>query len=251
MTTMKRTLDEYAAKRSFSKTPEPKPTSDTGRQGPLLFVVQKHAARRLHYDFRLELDGVLKSWAVPKGPSLRVTDRRMAVHVEDHPFDYASFEGVIPAKQYGAGKVIVWDCGVYSPDEDQQYSFNDRAAAEDRMREGLEKGKLSVFLCGEKLKGSFALVRTTSDWLLIKHNDRFAGSDDLLARSRSILSDVAVEDVTDTNTTPRRPAASLIPCGTPEAMPAELSPMLAESGQTAQSNPDWLYEPKLDGYRVI
>src|ERR1700741_5620242 len=155
---MKRPLDRYAAKRSFSNTPEPTPKVGHDRHGPLLFVVQKHAARRLHYDFRLELDGVLKSWAVPKGPSLMVADKRMAVEVEDHPFEYASFEGVIPAKQYGAGNVIVWDCGVYSPDEDRQYAFGNRTEAQKRMRRGLADGKLSLFLRGAKLKGSFALV---------------------------------------------------------------------------------------------
>ena len=250
---MKRPLDRYAAKRSFPNTPEPTPKVGAVRQGPLLFVVQKHAARRLHYDFRLELDGVLKSWAVPKGPSLVVTDKRMAVEVEDHPFDYASFEGIIPSKQYGAGKVIVWDCGAYSPDEDQQYSFNNRAEAEARVRQGLAEGKLSVFLRGEKLKGSFALVRTRADkqWLLIKHKDRFANSNDLLARSRSVLSGVTVEDVSADNTAPRVEAASLVLSGPPEAMPAELSPMLAETDTVARSSPEWLYEPKLDGYRVI
>ncbi|HEY7377979.1 MAG TPA: DNA polymerase ligase N-terminal domain-containing protein, partial [Steroidobacteraceae bacterium] len=118
----KQALDRYAAKRKFTATPEPGPKI-VPRRGPLLFVIQKHAATRLHYDFRLELDGVLKSWAVPKGPSTDPADKRMAVEVEDHPFDYGSFEGVIPEKQYGAGNVIVWDCGVYSPDEDDKFSF--------------------------------------------------------------------------------------------------------------------------------
>src|SRR5687768_11823546 len=167
-------LDEYARKRAFDRTPEPQ-ASVVERSGPLLFVVQQHAARRLHYDLRLECDGVLKSWAVPKGPALDPSEKRLAVQTEDHPFDYASFEGVIPPGQYGAGEVIVWDCGLYSPDEGQEYWFHDRAQAERRVREGLEKGKLSVLLRGEKVKGSFALVRTADgkNWLLIKHKDRF------------------------------------------------------------------------------
>jgi bifunctional non-homologous end joining protein LigD len=250
---MKRSLDRYAAKRSFSKTPEPAPQPARQRQGPLLFVVQKHAARQLHYDFRLELDGVLKSWAVPKGPSLMATDKRMAVEVEDHPFDYGSFEGVIPSGQYGAGNVIVWDCGVYSPDENQQYSFNDRDEAQTRVRAGLADGKLSFFLRGEKLKGSFALVRTRAgkQWLLIKHKDRFANVGDLLARSRSVLTGAALDAVQTASDITRMPAAALIASGPAEHMPAKLLPMLAEPGETARSSPEWLYEPKIDGYRVM
>src|SRR4249920_1280263 len=146
-------LKEYSTKRAFEATPEPAPAPAPG-SGPLLFVVQMHAARQLHYDFRLECDGVLKSWAVPKGPSLNPADKRLAVLTEDHPYDYASFEGVIPPGQYGAGEVIVWDCGVYSPDEGGLF-FHDRARAEREVREGIAKGKLSIQLRGEKLKGSF------------------------------------------------------------------------------------------------
>ena len=224
-----------------------------GRGGPLLFVIQKHAARRLHYDFRLELDGVLKSWAVPKGPSLDPADKRMAVAVEDHPFDYASFEGVIPAKEYGAGRVIVWDCGVYSPDEDRQYSFGEREEAERRVRAGIEQGKLSIFLRGGKLKGSFALVRTTTSeqWLLIKHRDQFAGKQDVTLLDRSVLSGVSLDDLGAGEPPPRLDAARLVANGPAEAMPDALAPMLAMSGEAARSSPDWLFEPKLDGYRVI
>ena len=249
----RRALERYAAKRTFTRTPEPPAAAAPARTGPLLFVVQKHAARRLHYDFRLELDGVLKSWAVPKGPSLDVHDKRMAIEVEDHPFDYASFEGVIPAKQYGAGKVIVWDCGVYSPDEDQKYSFIDRNEAQDRVRAGLAAGKLGFLLCGEKLKGSFALVRTATgnQWLLIKHRDRFAQTNDVLARHASVLCGVSLDELTPLKPPQRLPATLLAPAGPAEALPQQLKPMLAEAGERARSNPQWRYEPKLDGYRVI
>jgi bifunctional non-homologous end joining protein LigD len=127
-------LKDYRTKRSFEATPEPPPKAVLERSGPLLFVVQQHSARRLHFDFRLELDGVLKSWAVPDGPSLDPKVKRLAVPTEDHPFDYASFEGVIPPKQYGAGEVIVWDCGLYSPDAGGVHTFHDRDEAQRRVR---------------------------------------------------------------------------------------------------------------------
>ena len=249
----KRALERYAAKRSFTRTPEPPAKAAAQRRGPLLFVVQKHAARQLHYDFRLELDGVLKSWAVPKGPSLDPDDKRMAVEVEDHPFDYASFEGVIPEKQYGAGNVIVWDCGPYSPDEGGRYSFIDRAEAERRMRAELAKGKVSFLLRGEKLKGSFTLVKTRSgnQWLLIKHRDRFAQPNDVLAQPASVLSGLNLDQLTAESTPPRLDAGLLAPAGPVEAMPRELAPMLAETAESPAADPQWRYEPKLDGYRVI
>jgi bifunctional non-homologous end joining protein LigD len=243
-------LSEYSAKRTFKVTPEPAPTLAEG-SGPLLFVVQQHSARRLHYDFRLECDGVLKSWAVPKGPSLDRNEKRLAVQVEDHPYDYASFEGVIPPKQYGAGEVIVWDCGVYSPDEGGTW-FHDRVHAEDEVREGLAKGKLSILLRGEKLKGSFALVRTkdAKTWLLIKHKDRFVSSADVTEQNRSVLSGAAVEDL---KVVPahRIPAAQLAPAGEVQAIPTKLAPMQAETGEAAFNHADWMWEPKLDGYRVL
>jgi bifunctional non-homologous end joining protein LigD len=244
-------LSEYSAKRAFDATPEPAPAIAT-RTGPLLFVVQQHSARRLHYDFRLELDGVLKSWAVPKGPSLDPRDKRLAVHVEDHPYDYGSFEGVIPPGQYGAGEVIVWDCGVWSPDEDQEYWFHDRNEAERRAREGLEKGKLSFTLRGEKLKGSFTLVRSSDkkNWFLIKHKDRFVSEIPITEQNRSVLSGLAVEDL---KTVPVRqmPASKLVPSGEIETLPAKLAPMMAELGDAPFNHSDWMWEPKLDGYRVL
>jgi bifunctional non-homologous end joining protein LigD len=245
-------LSEYAAKRKFEATPEPAPGAAATGTGPLLFVVQQHSARRLHYDFRLECDGVLKSWAVPRGPSLSLEDKRLAVQTEDHPYDYGSFEGVIPPGQYGAGEVIVWDCGVYSPDERQTW-FHDRAEAERQVREGLDKGKLSFQLRGQKLKGSFALVRTAKEpksWLLIKHRDRFAAAVDVTAQDRSVLSGVAVGDL-KVVPAQRIAASELVPSGKPAPMPERIAPMLAETGERPFNDPDWCWEPKLDGYRVL
>src|SRR6266566_7423995 len=224
-------LGEYSAKRTFAATPEPPPAVTAPDSGPLLFVVQQHSARRLHYDFRLECDGVLKSWAVPRGPSLNPVDKRLAVMTEDHPYDYASFEGVIPPKQYGAGEVIVWDCGPYTPDEDRKgHWYHDRAQAERLVREGIAAGKLSVTLRGAKLKGSFALVRTArnpKDWLLIKHKDRFVAETGVTEKDHSV------------------------PSGKKEALPVKLLPMLAESRDAIFAGAGWLWEPKLDGYRVL
>jgi bifunctional non-homologous end joining protein LigD len=248
-----RALGAYSAKRAFEATPEPAPAAAPERSGPLLFVVQQHAARKLHFDFRLEAEGVLKSWAVPKGPSLNPADKRLAVPTEDHPFDYASFEGVIPEKQYGAGEVIVWDCGAYSPDEGEEYFFHGRAEAERRVLAGLAKGKLGIFLRGVKLKGSFALVRTSDgkQWLLIKHKDRFVDTGDITARGESVLSGMTVGELKRRPPRERIAAAELAPTGPPEALPAKLAPMLAESRDAPLTQPDWRYEPKLDGYRVL
>jgi len=244
-------LSEYSAKRSFTATPEPGPAVAGARSGPLLFVIQQHSTRRLHYDFRLECDGVLKSWAVPKGPSLDPAEKRLAVQTEDHPFEYASFEGVIPPGQYGAGEVIVWDCGVYSPDEEQPW-VEDRDAAERQVMQGLEKGKLGVTLRGEKVKGSFALVRTSDrkSWLLIKHKDRFVTKDDITARNRSVLSGIAVDEM-KAMPVQRIAAARLAPAGKREAMPDKLEPMHAEPADAPFNRADWMWEPKLDGYRVL
>jgi bifunctional non-homologous end joining protein LigD len=247
-----KTLDTYARKRAFNATPEPPPAVPT-RSGPLLFVVQEHAARRLHYDFRLEWDGALKSWAIPKGLLIEPGDKHLAVHVEDHPLDYAPFEGVIPPKQYGAGKVIVWDCGIYSPDEGGPLAFQDRSAAEQRMRTDMAKGKISVTLVGTKLKGSYALVRTAKEpnsWLLIKHRDpwpRRSLTDDELAAS--VLTPNTVQSI---GPSPRRVALdALVPNGPRESLPAKLAPMLASDADEPPTRSGWMHEPKLDGYRVL
>jgi len=244
-------LSEYSAKRQFDATPEPAGEVADTREGPLLFVVQQHSARRMHYDFRLECDGVLLSWAVPKGPSLRREDKHLAMQTEDHPYEYGSFEGVIPPGQYGAGEVIVWDCGVYSPDEEGLW-FHDRAEAQRQIRNGLEKGKLSIQLRGEKLKGSFALVRMkeAKTWLMLKHRDRFVSNEDVTARDASILSGVTVKDLKVVPVR-RMPAAQLIPHGKISAAPAKLEPMQAETAEAPFNKPGWLWEPKLDGYRVL
>ena len=248
----KNRLAEYSAKRSFNATPEPAPASVGKRIGPLLFVIQQHAARRMHYDLRLECDGVLKSWAIPKGPSQDPSEKRLAAQTEDHPFDYATFEGVIPAGQYGAGEMIVWDCGVYSPDEGNEHWFHDHEEAERRVREGLEKGKLGFFLRGEKVKGSYALVRMADkkNWLLIKHKDRFVGNADLTAMDRSVLSAATLEEI-QAVPLERLSTSQLIPSGPQEALPASLAPMHAELGDAAFDRADWMWEPKLDGYRTL
>ena len=159
-------LLSYRRKRDFSKTPEPSGEVEPSSE-KLQFVIQKHAARRLHYDFRLEIDGALKSWAVPKGPSLDPADKRLAVHVEDHPLGYSKFEGVIPERQYGAGPVIVWDQGTWTPQGD--------------ARQGYRKGRLKFHLDGHKLRGGWTLVRMSGhatarneNWLLIKEGDEAA-----------------------------------------------------------------------------
>ena len=154
-------LTDYKKKRRFGKTPEPGPEKKRTRSGRL-FVVQKHRATRLHYDFRLEVDGVLKSWAVPKGPSLDPSVKRLAMQVEDHPVDYAKFEGVIPEGEYGGGTVMVWDLGTYEPENTIDVATS------------LRKGELKFSLNGKKLSGSWTLVRTQDrQWLLIKHRDYY------------------------------------------------------------------------------
>ena len=165
-------LKDYNEKRQFDETSEPKGKAKKSKD-KLIFVIQRHAASRLHYDFRLEMEGVLKSWAVPKGPSLDPKDKRLAMMVEDHPYDYKDFEGNIPKGNYGAGQVEVWDSGTYEPlDETSKLS------TEKELLKELKAGSLKFILHGKKLKGEFALVKMknadNNAWLLIKHKDEFA-----------------------------------------------------------------------------
>jgi bifunctional non-homologous end joining protein LigD len=249
-------LEEYRAKRDFSKTEEPAPGEAQTRSGPLTFVVQKHAARRLHYDFRLEADGVLKSWPIPNGPSYTHGERRLAVMTEDHPLEYATFEGVIAKGEYGGGEVIVWDRGIYAPEEHGQPVF-DRRRAEAVVRRGIEQGKLSVFLQGHKLHGGWTLVHTQDkNWLFLKKDDGFANPDhNVLLEDRSVLSGLTIEDLKAGRLPQRGTALLLEPANAngarKAAVPRQLSPMLPTLTERAFSNPNWLFEPKLDGYRVI
>src|SRR5688500_9217910 len=177
-------LSGYRQKRTFTKTPEPtggKPSGDS-----LTFVIQKHDASHLHYDFRLEMAGVLKSWAVPKGPSTDPDVKRLAMMVEDHPYDYRSFEGIIPKGQYGGGTVIIWDQGTYTPADNERRTLKEQ---EKYLLKQLHQGKLVVRLKGKKVKGDYALVRSSyqgeNSWLLIKVEDKYAGKGDITKKDKS------------------------------------------------------------------
>jgi bifunctional non-homologous end joining protein LigD len=222
-----RKLARYRDKRDFARTPEPSGARAATGNGELSFVVQKHDATRLHYDFRLEHDGVLKSWAVPKEPSLNTKDRRLAVQVEDHPLAYGGFEGEIPEGEYGAGSVVIWDRGSWTPLGD--------------VDEGLKDGKLDFELAGERLKGKFTLVR------MAERGRRKAGKDNWLLLKRR-----------DQREAPRArrkraapPDASGLPGARRGALPAKPSPQLATAVTRPPIGPDWVFEPKLDGYRVL
>jgi bifunctional non-homologous end joining protein LigD len=239
-------LARYRAKRAASRTPEPFGAVHR-ESGPddagLRFVVQKHAARRLHWDFRLEWGGVLKSWAVPMGPSADPADKRLAVQVEDHPVEYADFEGVIPRGEYGAGPVIVWDRGSWRPEGD--------------VEAGLERGKLVFTLHGYKLRGEWTLVRTRRspmEWLLIKHRDAFADPGRAHAPSESsVLSGRTLEELAPGPGRAAEIAADLARRGAPRRPvdPASVRPMLAESRDEPFSGAGWLFELKWDGWRAL
>jgi bifunctional non-homologous end joining protein LigD len=239
-------LARYRSKRAASRTTEPfgavHPEARPASAG-LRFVVQKHSARRLHYDFRLEWGGVLKSWAVPQGPSADPADKRLAVEVEDHPVEYADFEGVIPKGEYGAGPVIVWDRGSWRPVED--------------VEAGLAKGKLLFELRGYKLRGEWTLVRTKrnpKEWLLIKHRDGFADPGRTRPPSEgSVLSGRTLEELARGPTRAAEIEAELVRLGAPRRPvdAAAVKPMLAESRGAPFSGPGWIFELKWDGWRAL
>ncbi|SMQ22582.1 bifunctional non-homologous end joining protein LigD [Pseudomonas helmanticensis] len=257
---MNRNLDDYNRMRDFSATSEPAAVKRSGSKSAkdhaLQFCIQKHDASHLHYDFRLELDGALKSWAVPKGPSLDPKVKRLAVHVEDHPLDYATFEGCIPEGHYGAGDVIVWDRGVWIPQEDPHKAY--------------AKGKLKFELQGEKLGGIWNLVRThmpgkKEQWFLIKHQDSAARPQDdydvLVAEPNSVLSErtivgkpkLAAEQSKPAKQVPAKPrkqASGKLTGAHKAKLPAQLKPELATLVDSAPQG-QWSYEIKFDGYRIM
>jgi bifunctional non-homologous end joining protein LigD len=266
MTVRKKPLAEYVRKRDFTATPEPSDVPKTekkrsGSKGSLRFVIQKHRATRLHYDFRLEAGGVLASWAIPKGPSLEPADKRLAMHVEDHPYDYRDFEGIIPEGNYGAGDVIVWDRGTYT-----------LAEGDDPVAE-IANGKIKFIMAGTKMRGMFTLVKikkhsdheTGEPWLLIKDHDEFVDpsydvndhpesvksgktNDEVAgnAKSATWISSQKVEPAKTTRAKRTKSAKSAT-----EAMPHVATPMLATAADEPFDGDDWFFEVKWDGYRAI
>ena len=253
------TLQKYNKKRKFSDTPEPVGQVTRLKTGSKVFTIQKHRASHLHYDFRLEDEtGVLKSWAVPKGPSVDPQIKRLAVLVEDHPYDYLLFEGTIPKGNYGAGSVIVWDHGTYT--------------TEGTLLEQFEKGKISIELQGQKLHGKFSLVRTRREnqWLLIKSSDQFAsiGTDIILDSPQSVLSgrddtftgaSQSFSKVTSSQERTELPgpkSKSKVSyrgaLKSSEYLPSKkIKPMLATAIERPFNNKEWVFEVKWDGVRAL
>jgi bifunctional non-homologous end joining protein LigD len=279
-------LEKYAKKRDFTKTAEPKAGKSKDKD-KLTFVIQKHDASHLHYDFRLEMDGVLKSWAVPKGPSTDPKTKRLAMMVEDHPFDYKNFEGIIPQGEYGGGTVIVWDEGTYEPIEEIE---GGKKAQEKHLLKQLKLGSLKIKLHGHKLQGEYALVKThgmgENGWLLIKHNDKYASATDITKKDRSVLSDKTiaamektsekvwqhgheedveepaksskkkapaqpVDEVEEVDQEPDIDVAAILKKAKKSSIPKGIKPMLATLVDEPFDDPDWVYEVKWDGYRAL
>jgi bifunctional non-homologous end joining protein LigD len=280
-------LNKYNQKRDFTKTKEPKGIKRAS-QGKLRFVVQKHAASHLHYDFRLEIDGVLVSWAVPKGPSANPGDKRLAMHVEDHPMDYIDFEGTIPQGEYGGGTVMVWDIGTYEPESDEPVSEHNPV-----MKKQHDSGSIKIILHGKKLKGSWALVqmhgRGENQWLLIKHKDEYSGEDieynpysiltkrdfDAIAKGKDVWKSNRAQKVdpkptreksVEKTVKPQKPrvfsthaenenaefsAEDLADAEKLKKFPTDWQPQLATLADEPFDNQDWLFEVKFDGYRAL
>ena len=265
-------LTEYRRKRDFARTQEPSgdTTESPARQGKLRFVIQKHAARNLHFDLRLELDGVMKSWAVPKGPSLDPSVKRLAMQVEDHPVDYNTFEGTIPKGEYGGGSVMLWDRGTYTAD-----AATTPGEEEEAIRQGLARGDLKITFHGARLHGSFALVRmkfsrdrsssSKPQWLLIKHRDKFASAEDVVAENMtSVESGRTMDEIASgksrvwrSNRASNDPVvksrpAKKVAAATSAPAPSfgSLEPMYASIG-TEIPGDGWTFEPKYDGIRVL
>src|SRR5690242_1649811 len=259
-------LTKYKEKRSFDKTPEPQGGKPSGEQ--LRFVVQKHHASHLHYDFRLEMEGVLKSWAVPKGPSMNPSIKRLAMMVEDHPWDYRDFEGIIP-EGYGAGTVILWDEGTYQPAERKKTKKEN----EKSLLHHFYQGAISFVLHGKKLKGEFSLVKTKergdNAWLLIKKKDKYASKENVEEKDKSVLSGKTLEEVKanpqkewESNRAKKTPTENeneigkkelqaLLKKGEKSKFLSKVKPMLCTLIKEPFDDPDFLYEVKLDGYRII
>jgi DNA ligase D-like protein (predicted 3'-phosphoesterase) len=240
---MASSLDTYRAKRRFDETPEPAGT--LGGDGAPMFVIQKHRARHLHYDLRLEMGGVLKSWAVPQGPCLDPKVRRFAKLTEDHPIEYGSFEGRIPEGNYGAGNVIIWDTGTYVALKDPE--------------QGLADGEIKFRLAGSKLTGGWTLVRLKDDptnWLLIKERDPsvrpLAEYDVLLEEPNSVITGKPVEEpAPEPKKAVKRRAPGKIPGAVAAPLPAKWKPQLATPADAAPTGPGWVHEIKYDGYRTL
>jgi bifunctional non-homologous end joining protein LigD len=253
-------LTRYKKKRDFTQTSEPKGEKKKKSVAPLTFVIQRHDASRLHYDFRLELDGVLKSWAIPKGPSLDPADKRLAMMVEDHPLEYGKFSGSIPKGNYGAGTVDIWDYGTYTPD-----GVTKRADYEKHLREHLKKGDLKFTLKGKKLQGSFALVQMKraeegNAWLLIKHRDEHAtkGYDiesvkPAKPHGKKVWgkADPEAPKEKEKAKKPEPSALKSVRSGKAHKYKEFIEPMAAQTREQPFDDPAWVFEIKWDGYRAV
>lgn len=250
-------LQEYREKRNFTSTPEPSGKKEK-RKGKHKFAIQKHAASHLHYDLRIEVEGVLKSWAVPKGPSIDPSVKRLAMMVEDHPIEYGSFEGIIPKGNYGAGTVMLWDEGIISVP-----GFTTREETESALKRMLYEGNIKIEFHGKKIKGEFALVRKkndsgrANDWLLIKKKDAYASEKDITEYDRSVRTNRTIDEIKESSgegeSVWHSPVNSNIDLkGAPEKeMPSGIKPMMATLVDKAFDSEDWVFEIKWDGYRAI